>query len=91
MLRRSDLRRVLGRRLLQKLLAAGWIEPERGDAGVSVFDAIKVHRALGKLAREGASLSPRYLLRDLAPKKARAIEEIRLDLEELATPESNGN
>ena len=91
MLRRSDLYKVIGRRLTLKLLAAGWIAPERGEAGVSVFKAIKVHRALGKLAREGASLSPRYLLSDLSFKKPRAIEEVRLDLDELATPESNEN
>ena len=53
-----DLKAVLGRRLTQKLIEAKWIVPVPSDrARGIVLDALQVHRALGRLVREGHTLS----------------------------------
>jgi hypothetical protein len=79
-----DLYRVVGRRLTRKLLQAGWIVPENGASG-AVFDAQKVHRALGRLSREGYTLRPRVIVPPSESKAARedglALKDIGLDEE----------
>ena len=52
MIRLIDLYRVVGRRLVCRLLAAKYIVPIAHDArGHPLFDAQSVHRTLGALAR----------------------------------------
>jgi len=58
MIRLIDLNRVVGRRLTRKLLQAGWIVPVQSGPGGTTFEAEKVHRALGRLTREGYTLLP---------------------------------
>ena len=61
MIRLIDLYRVIGRRLTRKLLQAKWIVPVQNGPGGTTFEAEKVHRALGRLTREGYTLLPRAL------------------------------
>ena len=89
MIRQIDLYRVVGRRLTRKLLQAGWRVPVQNEpAGGTVFDAEKVHRALGRLTRDGYTLLPRAIVSTSEPKEARkaapSLEEIVLDETELA-------
>jgi hypothetical protein len=54
-----DLYRVAGKHLTRKLIDARWLVPERNSNGRGVvFEAQKVHRALGRLVREGLALAP---------------------------------
>lgn len=88
MLRLADLHRVIGRRLTRKLIAAKWIVPARSDARGVAFDPEQIHRALGRLTREGHTLLPRSPFPPTGAEERRrkphALEEIVLDAEELA-------
>jgi hypothetical protein len=76
-----DLYRVIGRRLTRKLLAAGWLVPERADLRACVFDPQKVHHALSRLARESSTLAPLWKPRFPSSKQS---NQKGVDLEELA-------
>lgn len=88
MIRLRDLHRIVGRRLTQKLIAAKWIEPVRCDARGIAFEPEQVHRALGRLTREGHTLLPRSPFPPTGfeerRRKPRSLEEIVFDAEELA-------
>jgi hypothetical protein len=59
-IRLLDLKLVLGRRLVCRLLQAGLIVPIAHDArGHPLFDAVALHRTLGALARATALIEPR--------------------------------
>jgi hypothetical protein len=88
MIRLIDLYRVVGRRLTQKLIVAGWLVPIRSGSRGVVFEPANVHAALSRLARGEDALAPR-----LAPttngseperRKILALEEISLSEDELA-------
>jgi hypothetical protein len=49
MLRQSEVQRVLGRRLVERLLRAGWIVPAQSDRGKILFAERDIHRALTRL------------------------------------------
>jgi hypothetical protein len=53
LLRQVELQRVLGRRLLERLIRTGWVEPIRPNGSGIFFDAHKVHRALSRIQRGG--------------------------------------
>jgi hypothetical protein len=53
MIRQRLLWKVIGRRLVERLLRAGWIEPVRADATGIFYDEHAVHKALKRLGREG--------------------------------------
>jgi hypothetical protein len=88
LLRQSELRRVLGKRLLKKLIASNWIRPVQSEQPRQVFfDSEQVHRALGtRLPRKGYTL----LLPALPPEpestgaKVSHLEDFVLDQEQLA-------
>lgn len=88
MIQLIELYRVVGRRLTQKLIEARWIVHVRSGPGGILFDAEKVHRALGRLVREGYTLLPRSPFsraeREAARRDAPSLEEIVLDEAELA-------
>jgi len=89
MVRLADLYRIVGRRLTEKLLAAGWIAPEpRFDSRGVVFDSQKVHRTLSRLCREGYTLLLRSQFSSTGAEERRqnprSLEEIVLDEEALA-------
>jgi hypothetical protein len=56
MLRQRLLWQVLGRRLVERLVRAGWIEPVRSNRGI-FYDKHNVHLALKRLGREGYLLN----------------------------------
>jgi hypothetical protein len=88
MIRLNDLYRIVGRRPTQKLIRAGWIVPVQSGPGGTTFEAEKVHRALGRLTREGYTLLPRALFpptkREEARKDAPSLKDIVLDEEAIA-------
>jgi hypothetical protein len=53
MIRQRLLWRVLGRRLVERLLRAGWIKPARVSGHRIFYDQLEVHQALRRLQREG--------------------------------------
>jgi hypothetical protein len=53
MIRQRLLWKVIGRRLVERLLRAGWIEPVRANGNGIFYDEYAVHRALKRLGREG--------------------------------------
>ncbi len=59
MLRQAELWRVLGRRLTERLLRAGWIEPVHAQSGGVFYSARDVHRALKRVQNEGYLLGAR--------------------------------
>jgi hypothetical protein len=59
MLRQTELWRVLGRRLTERLLRAGWIESVHAQNGGIFYSARDVHRALKRVQSEGYLLSGR--------------------------------
>jgi len=88
MIRLIDLYRVVGQRLTRKLIEACWIVPVQNGGSVTVFEPEKVHRALGRLTREGYTLLPQALFQptehEEARKDAPSLEDIVLHEEELA-------
>jgi hypothetical protein len=52
MIRQRLLWKVIGRRLTERLLRAGWIEPIRADRGI-FYGQRDVHLALKRVQREG--------------------------------------
>jgi hypothetical protein len=56
MLRKIELRRVLGRRLVERLLRAKWIEPVSANGRI-YFAEQDVHLALKRVQREGYLLN----------------------------------
>jgi len=56
MLRQRLLWQVLGRRLVERLVRAGWIQPVRSPHGI-FYEKRSVHLALKRVAREGYLLS----------------------------------
>jgi hypothetical protein len=83
MLRQSDLWRVLGRRLTERLIRAGWIEPIRENRRVS-YSARSVHRALSRVQNEGYLLSGRVRSVSVFPRgkmPKRPVEETLANLE----------
>src|SRR5262249_16942548 len=79
MLRQSELFRVLGRRLTERLIKAGWITLVR-NGGAIEFDDYEVHRALKRLAREGYLLGPRVVTS--AEKRPAKVQRTRESLED---------
>jgi hypothetical protein len=57
MLRQTELLLVLGRRLTERLVRAGWIVPVTSTPGAIFFNRHDVHLALKQLAREGWMLN----------------------------------
>jgi hypothetical protein len=57
MIRQRLLWKVIGRRLVERLLRAGWIEPVRANGNGIFYDEHAVHRALKRLGREGYVLN----------------------------------
>jgi hypothetical protein len=53
MLRQAELWRVLGRRLTERLIRAGWIEPVHAQKRAIFFSARDIHRALSRLQSQG--------------------------------------
>ncbi len=84
MLRQSELWRVLGRRLTERLLRAGRIEPVRENGGI-YFDTRVVHRALSRVQNEGIRLNGNVYGRSVRParKAKRTGAEILIELDEL--------
>jgi hypothetical protein len=90
MIRQAELWRVVGRRLTQRLIAAGSIQPIRVNGGI-FFDATKLHRMLGRLERsKGWRLDGH--VRNASPSEAlkvrtRAMEQMleNLSLDDLLT------
>jgi len=83
MLRKADLRRVLGRRLTERLLRAGWIEPVSANGRI-YFDPRVVHLAMKRLGREGYRLNGHvrnvsFSARPKVPK--RSLEETLADID----------
>jgi hypothetical protein len=58
MLRQAELWRVLGRRLTERLLRSGWIEPIQVNARM-FYEKRTVHLALKRVQNEGFLLSGR--------------------------------
>jgi hypothetical protein len=87
-IRLVELKHVLGRRLVHRLLQARLIVPNAHDArGHPLFDAQSLHRTLGALARAVGLIEPRTYrpgngaIRD---GKKDELESIVIDAEELA-------
>jgi hypothetical protein len=57
MIRQRLLWKVLGRRLVERLLRAGWITPIHTNATGIFYDEHSIHRALKRLGREGYLLN----------------------------------
>jgi hypothetical protein len=58
MLRQAELWRVLGRRLTERLLRSGWIEPIHANGRI-YYEKRAVHSALKRVQNEGFLLSGR--------------------------------
>jgi hypothetical protein len=59
LLRQVEVQRVLGRRLLEKLVRTGTIAPIQANGGSGIFfDAYKLHRALSRIQRGGSLNGP---------------------------------
>jgi hypothetical protein len=71
MLRKIVLRRVLGRRLLERLLKAKWIEPTASADGRVYFAENDIHQALRRLQKSGVELNGHVRPMVTAPKKKR--------------------
>jgi hypothetical protein len=56
-LRKSELQRVLGRRLTDRLVKATWIEPVCLEGRCTFYDPHAVHLALKRLANQGHLLN----------------------------------
>ncbi len=56
MLRQAELWRVLGRRLTERLLRAGWIKPIHANGRI-LYEKRSVHSALKRVQNEGFLLS----------------------------------
>ena len=79
MIRLIDLYRVVGRRLVCRLLEAKYIVPTAHDAlGHPLFDAQSLHRSLGALARGIGLIEPRAYRSGNGSKKN---DEIELDVQ----------
>jgi hypothetical protein len=85
MLRQVELWRVPGRRLTERLLRAGWIEPIHANGRI-LYEKRAVHSALKRVQNEGFLLSGR--VRDVSvstPPKVRkrslenALDDLELD------------
>jgi len=84
MLRQAELWRVLGRRLTERLLRAGWIEPVHARNGGILYSARDVHRALKRVQNEGYLLSGRVRnvsVSASAKVRKRSLEDTLADLE----------
>jgi hypothetical protein len=53
LLRKAELRRVCGRRLIERLIAAKWIESVRANRTAIFYDQRAVHKALSRVQRQG--------------------------------------
>lgn len=80
---------MLGRRLTERLLRAGWIEPVRANGGI-YYDRRAVHSAMKRMQREGFLIDGHARRRFAfeaakVPKRTKAETEIfdNLDLSEL--------
>jgi hypothetical protein len=80
-LRKAELRRVLGRRLTEKLIAAKLIDPIRANDRAIFFDQRAVHKALSRVQRQGYLLDHRDLSVSAngSTKVPKSIEEIFAD------------
>jgi hypothetical protein len=58
-LRKSELQRVLGRRLTERLIRALWIEPVHLEGRCTFYDPHAVHVALKRLGKAGYLLDAR--------------------------------
>jgi hypothetical protein len=56
MIRQRLLSKVIGRRLLERLVGAGWLVPIRVGSGL-FYRQYDIHRALKRLGREGFLLN----------------------------------
>jgi hypothetical protein len=74
MLRQAELWRVLGRRLTERLLRAGWIEPVRANGSGIFYDQYAVHRALLRVQREGWLLDGHHV-RDASVSKTSKVRK----------------
>ena len=66
MLRQTELWRVLGRRLTERLLRAGWIEPVHVKGRI-YYEKRAVHSALKRVQNEGFLLSCRVRSVSVSP------------------------
>jgi hypothetical protein len=87
MLRQIELWRVLGRRLTERLLRSGWIEPIQVNGRI-FYEKRTVHLALKRLQNEGFLLSGRVRSESLSawPKvRKRSAEQVleNIPVEEL--------
>ena len=57
MIRQRLLFRVLGRKLVERFLSAGWLKPSVRTATGIFYDPHDIHRALKRLGREGYLLN----------------------------------
>ena len=83
MLRQAELWRVLGRRLTERLLRSGWIEPVYANGRI-YYEKRTVHSALKRVQKEGFLLSGRVRSGSLSawPKvRKRSLEETLGDVE----------
>jgi hypothetical protein len=83
MLRQAELWRVLGRRLTERLLRAGWIEPIRAN-GKMFYEKRAVHLALKRVQNEGFLLSCRVRSVSVSASskvRKRSLEDTLADLE----------
>jgi hypothetical protein len=84
MLRLIDLYRVIGRRLVCRLLEAKFIVPTARDGrGNPLFDAQSLHRTLGALARAVGLIEPRTYQPGNGPRQrgSKKNDEIVVDVE----------
>jgi hypothetical protein len=83
MLRQAELWRVLGRRLTERLLRAGWIEPIQANGRI-LYAKRAVHLALKRVQNEGFLLSGRVRSVSVSGKskvRKRSLEDALADLD----------
>jgi hypothetical protein len=85
MLRKAQIAKVVGRRLLQRILEVGWLAPTQSDERGIFFDPRSVHRARSRVQNEGLRLNGNVYRRSVRPaeKVKRTGAEIVINADEL--------